>query len=476
MSFTYDYTIIGGGPTGLICSYYLSRKGYKVLLLEATNSLGGCHRVTKNDKNLHMEHSPRIYPNSFLNFFKFIQDELKIETNKNFVNYKFQFYSMQMINFILKIKLIDITKLYYTYFKNKVFRVPISLKYTVLDYVYQYNFHKSSIKVLNNFCNLIDGGDIDKTLLSTLLDSMDGMGLYSILQPSLPMDELIFNKLQNKLISQKVNIILNSSVIHVKKNNNTLKILTKYTHFSSKKIIFAIPPFAINKINNAVELLGYNKNEFNIWSNYSLYKDYISFSFEFDIQIKNTKDIWGGISTHPWGEIFIDYVNYFKNQKTSLIIITINNLDNIDPSTGKTANQMNKQELIKTVKNILKQTLKLDIEPIKSDIYPYVKKINNKWFQHDKSFLITKQGILKPKFYPTNIYTVGHHIGYSHHTYNTIESAVINSYVFLNTIENLNLKIIKSTPLSHYIVIIILIILFIHLYLNGNYLNYLIKL
>ena len=266
---------------------------------------------------------------------------------------------------------------------------------------------------------------------------------------------------------------MNNNVNNIIKNKKYLQIFTQKQEYFTNKIIFAIPPYAINKINNAVEVLGYDKIQFNNWCNYSLYKDYISFSFEFEKQIENTKEIWGGISTHPWGEIFIDYVNYFKNQKTSLIVITISNLDIIDHKTGKTANQMNKNELIQTVKNILKENLKINIEPIKSDIYPYVQKVNNKWEQQDKSFLITPQGILKPKFYPKNIYTVGHHTGFSHHTYNTIESAVINSYVFLNSVEKFNFKILRSTPLSNYLLIILVIILCIHLYLNKEYFNYL---
>lgn len=473
MSQIYDYTVIGAGPSGLVCSYYLSKKGYKVLLLESTNSLGGCHRVSKNNDNLHMEHSPRIYPSSFLNFFNFLEKELDIKKNIAFTNYKFQVYSLPMLKFISKISLLDMSKIYYVFFKYKILKFKISNKYTVLNFVNDYNLSSTSLDVINNFCNLIDGGDSDKTLLSTLLDSIDGLGIYPILQPTLPMDKLIFNKLEEKLIKQNVDILLNNKVKNVINKKKYLQIFTENHEYFTKKVIFAIPAYAINKINNAVELLGYDKIEFNNWCNYSLYKDYISFSFEFEKQIEKTKQIWGGISTHPWGEIFIDYVNYFKNQKRSLIVITISNLDNIDPKTGKTANQMNKNELINSVKNILKENLKLNIEPIRSDMYPYVQKINNKWEQQDKSFLITPQGILKPKFYPKNIYTVGHHTGFSHHTYNTIESAFINSYVFLNSVEKFNFKILRSTPLSHYLLIILLIILCIHIYLNREYFNYL---
>ena len=79
MTNLYDYIIIGGGPSGLILSYYLSKKNYKVLLLESSLALGGCHRVLYNDNGLHTEHSPRIYVSSFYHFFDFLDKELNIK-------------------------------------------------------------------------------------------------------------------------------------------------------------------------------------------------------------------------------------------------------------------------------------------------------------------------------------------------------------------------------------------------------------
>lgn len=465
MNYIYDYCIVGGGPSGLICSYYLSNKGYKVLLLESSASLGGCHKVLKNKDGLHLEHSPRIYPTSFINFFNFIEKELNIKKNESFVSYKFQMYSKDSIKYFIKMGILDMSKLYYTYLKYNVVKMSLSTKYTVLDYVTEYKFNDNSIIILNNICNLIDGGDIDKTLLKTFLNAIDGLGLYKILQPNLPMNELIFNKLKTKLIKNKVDIYLNKKVINIIKKSKEFQVITNEDKYLCNKLILAIPPISINKINNAVKLLEYDEIDFNKWSNYSLYKDYISFSFEFSEKFNITRDIPDSISKHPWGEIFIDYGNYFKNQKGSMIVITISNLDEIDPLTQKTANQMGKIELINRVKDILKERLKINNEPVKSDMYSEIKRINNKWIQENKPFLLTDQGILKPNKYSKNIYTTGHHTGYSHHPFNTIESAIINAYVLLNSIENMNLKIMISTPLSNFIIMAIFIILLIHILL-----------
>ena len=37
----YDAIIIGGGHNGLVCASYLSKKGYKILILEKNGNLGG---------------------------------------------------------------------------------------------------------------------------------------------------------------------------------------------------------------------------------------------------------------------------------------------------------------------------------------------------------------------------------------------------------------------------------------------------
>jgi ribulose 1,5-bisphosphate synthetase/thiazole synthase len=36
-----DAVIVGGGPSGLVCSYYLARNGFKVTLIERKLSIGG---------------------------------------------------------------------------------------------------------------------------------------------------------------------------------------------------------------------------------------------------------------------------------------------------------------------------------------------------------------------------------------------------------------------------------------------------
>ena len=66
MNTTYDYCIIGAGPSGLTLAYLLSSIGKKCIIIDNNKDIGGCHRVTRIN-GLFSEHGPRIYSSSFKN-------------------------------------------------------------------------------------------------------------------------------------------------------------------------------------------------------------------------------------------------------------------------------------------------------------------------------------------------------------------------------------------------------------------------
>ena len=124
----YDYIVIGGGPSGLVLSNYLSKRNNNILLVEMSSELGGCHRVLYNNNKLHMEHSVRIYPSSFNNFYKFLDKELNIKKNTSFVSSTFQLYDIEAIKFMMRMNILDIIKLSVTYIISHILTYPKSTK------------------------------------------------------------------------------------------------------------------------------------------------------------------------------------------------------------------------------------------------------------------------------------------------------------------------------------------------------------
>ena len=60
----YDYTIIGGGPTGLSLCYILSKNNYNVCLIEKYHKLGGSWNSEWIDNKYFTENSPRVLANN----------------------------------------------------------------------------------------------------------------------------------------------------------------------------------------------------------------------------------------------------------------------------------------------------------------------------------------------------------------------------------------------------------------------------
>ena len=48
----YDFIIIGGGMSGLVCAFILSKEGKKVVVLEKNSQLGGGLQIFSRDKTL----------------------------------------------------------------------------------------------------------------------------------------------------------------------------------------------------------------------------------------------------------------------------------------------------------------------------------------------------------------------------------------------------------------------------------------
>ena len=85
---SYDYAIVGGGPTVMTIAWILSNQKKKVILIEKDEVLGGCHKVLRVNRYF-TEHGPRVYSNSFLMFIQILSD-MNIAFTDLFIPYNFK--------------------------------------------------------------------------------------------------------------------------------------------------------------------------------------------------------------------------------------------------------------------------------------------------------------------------------------------------------------------------------------------------
>ena len=466
----YDFTIIGGGPSGIYCADKLSLLGYKVCLIEKLESLGGCHRVryTENKNEIyggkvHTEHGPRVYLGAYLDFWKWIQD-VGVSRNNNFTEYITSSMGEDIIDYSIKFNIYELVCMAIVYFIQNVLRLDFSENYTIDDFMEDFYFSDEGKTRLNRICRLIDGGNTDKTTIISLFKGLDVGLAYYIYEPIEPMDTLLWDKFYHKLNKQKVNIRLNTEVFEIKKG----KVVTNRDIISTNNIILCIPPFVINKIINAPLLCGYDVKTFHKLSDYQQYEPYICATIEFENISSITR--WGISGDHPWGLVDIDNGRYFNNVKGSMYVVSVTHPEKIDPKTNRTANDMNKTEFLNRIVEIIQERFQIKEEPIKKSLSPNVEKINGGWIEIDRAFLYSPPGWLKPDFNiskKNKVYTTGHHIGESYHEYNSMESAIQNASELLSKIEpKYNYEISKPWKLSDFIWIgILLLILIIILYI-----------
>lgn len=66
----YDWIVVGGGPSAMCVATHTPGR---TLVIEKRASLGGCHKVQRNDQGLFCEHGPRVYGSNYVNFRAFLE-------------------------------------------------------------------------------------------------------------------------------------------------------------------------------------------------------------------------------------------------------------------------------------------------------------------------------------------------------------------------------------------------------------------
>lgn len=472
----YDLIIIGAGPSGLALAQCVSKLNKKILILEKENVIGGCHRVRRVD-GLFTEHGPRIYSSTYKVFNKLLR-EMNVEFKELFKEYNFTITQIGGETVFTTLEWRELIL-----FGIELFKLMINgntgIDKSMEEFVRNNNFKEESIEIIDRICKLTDGGGIEKYTLNQFLQLFNQQILHKLYQPNKPLDEGLFKIWKEYLEKNGVEFSLDIEIedikiengkienIKIRKGNNNVSI-------NGDKYVFAIPPKNLNEIVKKYDI----KNDWGDLERFSKeteYIDYISVTFHWSKKLELNK-IYGFPKTE-WGLAYIvltDYMEFKEENSKTVISTAVTITDRKSKNNNKTANECNKEELLKEMIYQLRQSFPEIPEPSVVLLSPGVIYDENKkkWKSYDTAFISnSKEGFLKYKNNViTNMYNLGTHNGNSYYRFTSLESAVSNSvmlskllYKELNNKKYIALE--RSLEISDIfdIVVIILIIYFIYI-------------
>jgi len=240
---SYDYIIVGAGPSGLTLAYLFGKYGKKCLLIDQNSSVGGCHRVTRVN-GFFTEHGPRVYSNSYKNTINLLED-MGYKFEDFFTPYNFSITNIggdSLSHFTFTDKL----KMGYEYLKFFT-RIDCSKHISMESYMNDNNFSKSSKDYVDRLCRMTDGAGYKRYSKYQFLQLLNQEGFYSLQQPKKPNDIALFPKIMEAIeISGNVDVKLNSTVVKLnadKASNHISSVVLKDgTNIKCKNVILAIPP------------------------------------------------------------------------------------------------------------------------------------------------------------------------------------------------------------------------------------------
>ena len=471
----YDLIIIGSGPAGLTMATLASEEieNKKILIIDKDKTIGGCHKVNRQlfEKEYYFsEHGPRVYIGNYINF-KFILNKIGIKFRDLFAKYKFGTFSTTIDIINKKIfnlnEILILTKEFLLFSFNSNHNSNKSLN----DFLNLNNFSDVAKNYLDNFCHIIDGGDINRLSLNTFFEIINECLLYSIYQPKLPNDEGLFKIWYNYLKTRKIEFKLNTEVIGInyENNKNIINIRTKYGYLKSKKVIFAIPPenliSIIETTNNNLKLINYNEN--------TEYNEYISITFHWNYKFDIDNTINGVlVNNSSWGVIAIvlsDYMIFKENNSKTVISCSITLINNKSNNINKTPNECSdKNEVINETFKQLNEIYNNNLpNPTLAFINNYYK--NGKWTSNETAYIKTYQSDYIPFKIDDNLYTLGSHNGKAKVHFTSMENAVSNAIYLYNELYDKKIEIKRPFLIVDLLrMLILFIIYFILLKLNIN--------
>lgn len=278
--------IIGGGLAGLSSAVFLSKAGYEVEVIEASPNLGGRTRSFVDEiSDTEIDNGQHILMGAYKATFEYLKliksENLLTYQNSlevNFINSSQQifslkspnkFYPMNLIRALLNYNALNLRE------KLHVFRFLINLFFKSSDEesdlnVYEYLKNKKQTEnIIKSLWEIIGVGALNTSLHEASVKTFDNLlkkifftdNLSStLIIPEAPLSEIFVNPAVRYFNKNGINFSLSEKVIKFEcETNSVKKVITTNREISDfTKLVLAIPPYAIKKINSSIPITDQN--------------------------------------------------------------------------------------------------------------------------------------------------------------------------------------------------------------------------
>jgi hypothetical protein len=427
----YDYIIIGGGPTGLTLALHLSELGRKCLLVDKNSSLGGCHRVTRQD-DYFTEHGPRVYSSAYVNA-KEILKMIGTSWDDCFVPYRFNIADIQGQTF----SSLNFREKFLLGMEFFALCLGVNKKHTSIgEFMDKHKFSDNSKDYIDRICRLTDGAGSDRYTLFQFLQLFNQNVFNKLYQPSRPNDKGMFKIWEEKLKRNGVDIAKDCDVVQIQDK----MVVTNIGVFVGERILITVPPKPFLQLSTVSTVGG--KSLYDIWSretgvDVAVWATEMSYIIDIPISFHwsekvDLEKVWG-FPRDDWGIAFVVLTHYMSPEPMSKLLIStcITRVNAKSTVTGKTAMESTEKEMVDEVFRQLKLSF-----PNLPDFNKAI--VHKKTLQEeDTAYVETNKQYHMPMSTgdSAHIYYIGTHNGNTYYSFTSMESAVTNALFALRQLE-----------------------------------------
>lgn len=453
------YVIIGAGPAGLTAALYAATAGHQVTLIDAADSIGGCHRVMRSSvgsaaqsnnpgglfaepKGLFAEHAPRVYSDSYVNTMAVLRD-LGMGWDDVFTPYDFTISSIASKGITGHLSPWEMGALTVAFLALLVPGTGQILRDTSMAaFMAAAGFSDDAKDYIDRVCRLTDGAGAARYSLWQFLQLANQQMFHGLYQPRAPNDLLLFRVWRDRLRQLGVHILLNERVTAI---DDRVITLASDSQVPYDRAILAIPPEAAVAIDGFRDLF---PDVTPVWTEETEYMEYISMAFHYAGPVPAAIVQSHGFPSTPWGIAYIPVSHYWgpgqagTGHYSGVLSLTITRPNAVSPALGKSAQGCTADEIIAEVQRQLADELGQLENPLKGPAVAFLTpgtwfdKEGPQWRSADGAW-IAAAGSRSVPFSGTSprVFTLGTHNGQSWYQFTAMETAVENALALCHALD-----------------------------------------